>query len=186
LEKFVEDVKFGIYPLTCFELPIPHHPPAARQTASSPEVIDSVKSTSPEPSELENRRVVNMMCNVKTRDDGPGLIMTILVRMDDKMNRQLSCVVSETDTAFELATELVYYGFIHEADRDKLGNLIEESLYNRQSGSPSQQLSPTTEGLNMTYPMGTVIGGTGITVHGNGGSVLYPLTTNPGVISSCS
>ena len=42
--------------------------------------------------------------------------MTILVRMDDKMNRQLSCVVSETDTAFELATELVYYGFIHEAN----------------------------------------------------------------------
>lgn len=41
--------------------------------------------------------------------------MTILVRMDDKMNRQLSCVVNETDTAFDLAGELVFFGFIHEA-----------------------------------------------------------------------
>ncbi len=41
--------------------------------------------------------------------------MTILIRMEDKMNRQLSSVVEETDTAFELANELVYHGFIHEA-----------------------------------------------------------------------
>jgi len=40
--------------------------------------------------------------------------MTILVRMDDKMNRQLSCVVDETDTPYDLASELVDHGFIHE------------------------------------------------------------------------
>lgn len=174
LEKFVEDVKFGIYPLTCFELP---HPLPPRQQASSPEVIDSVKSASPEPLDLENRRVVNMMCNVKARDEGPGLIMTILVRMDDKMNRQLSCVVSETDTAFDLATELVFYGFIHEADRDKLANLIEESLYNRLNGA--QRLSPTN--LNLSMPPPTV------SAHGvNGGSVLYPVSLNSMPINSVS
>lgn len=40
---------------------------------------------------------------------------TILVRMDDKMNRQLSTIVDETDTPFDLANELIYHGFINEA-----------------------------------------------------------------------
>jgi len=40
--------------------------------------------------------------------------MTILLRMDDKMNRQLTCQVSEIDTAFLLAQELVHFGFINE------------------------------------------------------------------------
>lgn len=40
--------------------------------------------------------------------------MTILLRMDDKMNRQLTCHVSEIDNSFVLAQELVYFGFINE------------------------------------------------------------------------
>lgn len=40
--------------------------------------------------------------------------MTILLRMDDKMNRQLTCLVSEIDNSSTLAQELVYYGFINE------------------------------------------------------------------------
>lgn len=40
--------------------------------------------------------------------------MTILLRMDDKMNRQLTCAVSRRDTATALAHELVQLGFIHE------------------------------------------------------------------------
>ncbi|KPJ04960.1 Nuclear receptor-binding protein-like [Papilio xuthus] len=40
--------------------------------------------------------------------------MTILLRMDDKMNRQLTCAVSRRDSAPALAHELVQLGFIHE------------------------------------------------------------------------
>jgi hypothetical protein len=40
--------------------------------------------------------------------------MTILLRMDDKMNRQLTCLVSEIDTSLLLAQELVHFGFINE------------------------------------------------------------------------
>lgn len=40
--------------------------------------------------------------------------MTILLRMDDKMNRQLTCPVSRRDSAPALARELVQLGFIHE------------------------------------------------------------------------
>ncbi|XP_011305000.1 nuclear receptor-binding protein homolog isoform X1 [Fopius arisanus] len=125
LEKFVEDVKYGIYPLTAF---IAKLPPPVRPRAISPEVTESVKSVTPEPVDVETRRVVNMMCNVKPREESCELLMTILLRMDDKMNRQLTCPVSQTDTSMQLAQELVHFGFINEDDRDKIGNLIEEAL----------------------------------------------------------
>ncbi|XP_021943932.1 nuclear receptor-binding protein isoform X1 [Folsomia candida] len=160
LEKFVEDVKFGIYPLTCFELPQPL--PPRQQASRSPEVIDSVKSTSPEPFDNENRRVVNMMCNVKPRDEGPGLLCTILVRMDDKMNRQLSTIVDETDTPFDLANELIYHGFINEADRDKLANLID----NRLNG-----IERTSQSSNSNIPSPPTLAPHGI----NGSPVFYPV-----------
>jgi len=90
--------------------------------------------------------------------------------MDDKMNRQLSCVVDETDTAFELANELVYHGFIHEADREKLANLIEESLYNRLNGI--ERPSST----NLTLPTSPPT----LASHGVNGSgpVFYPVPFN--------
>ncbi|XP_012268951.1 nuclear receptor-binding protein homolog isoform X2 [Athalia rosae] len=151
LEKFVEDVKYGIYPLTAF---MPKLPPPVRPRAISPEVTESVKSVTPEPLDFESRRVVNMMCNVKPREESRELLvslplllrrsptslrMTILLRMDDKMNRQLTCPVTQIDTSMLLAQELVHFGFINENDRDKIGNLIEEALrscFNKQLMNP--------------------------------------------------
>ncbi|XP_043252556.1 nuclear receptor-binding protein [Colletes gigas] len=136
LEKFVEDVKYGIYPLTAFMAKLP---PPVRPRAISPEVTESVKSVTPEPVDVESRRVVNMMCNVKPREESCELLMTILLRMDDKMNRQLTCPVSQIDTSMLLAQELVHFGFINENDRDKIGNLIEEALrscFNKQLMTP--------------------------------------------------
>ncbi|RLU21867.1 hypothetical protein DMN91_006244 [Ooceraea biroi] len=136
LEKFIEDVKFGIYPLTAFMAKLP---PPVRPRAISPEVTESVKSVTPEPVDVESRRVVNMMCNVKPREDSNELLMTILLRMDDKMNRQLTCPVSQMDTSMLLAQELVHFGFINENDRDKIANLIEEALrryFNKQMVTP--------------------------------------------------
>lgn len=40
--------------------------------------------------------------------------MTLLLRMDDKMNRQLSSTIMKSDHALALAEELVHYGFINE------------------------------------------------------------------------
>lgn len=54
--------------------------------------------------------------------------MTILLRMDDKMNRQLTCLVSENDASMLLAQELVHFGFINDLDREKLSTLIEDTL----------------------------------------------------------
>lgn len=44
--------------------------------------------------------------------------MTILLRMDDKMNRQLTCQISVDDTAIALSHELVHLGFINDVSHD--------------------------------------------------------------------
>jgi hypothetical protein len=59
--------RYGIYPLTAFKA---RQPPPPRPRPVSPEVAESVKSVTPEPVDVETRRVVNMMCNVKPRDEG--------------------------------------------------------------------------------------------------------------------
>ncbi|EDW15178.1 nuclear receptor-binding protein homolog [Drosophila mojavensis] len=126
LEKFVEDVKYGVYPLITYS---GKKPPHFRSRAASPERADSVKSETPEPVDTESRRIVNMMCSVKKlKEDSNDILMTILLRMDDKMNRQLTCQVNEEDTAADLTSELVRLGFVHLDDQDKIQALLEETL----------------------------------------------------------
>ena len=45
--------------------------------------------------------------------------LTLLLRMDDKMNRQLTCDVSTTDSGYVLAEELVHFGFINSVSSTK-------------------------------------------------------------------
>ncbi|XP_056633845.1 nuclear receptor-binding protein homolog [Diorhabda carinulata] len=137
LEKFVEDVKNGIYPLTAFGA---KQPPPPRSRAISPEMAESVKSVTPEPTDVETRKIVNMMCDVKSKEESCDLLLTIVLRMDDKMNRQLTSCISPGDNPKVLAQELVHYGFINETDRDKIANLIEESIQNSTTSGSS---SPT-------------------------------------------
>lgn len=142
LEKFVEDVKNGIYPLTAFGA---KQPPPPRSRAISPEMAESVKSVTPEPLDTETRKIVNMLCDVKSIEDSCELAMTILLRMDDKMNRQLTCIISEaeTPTPTALAQELVHYGFINEIDRDKIASLIEVAMQNISGPVSPSQAIPT-------------------------------------------
>ncbi|KAF8790762.1 Nuclear receptor-binding protein like protein [Argiope bruennichi] len=106
--------RIGIYPLTAYVAI--HHSGDIKKVGSS------------EAYELETRRIVNIMCNVRPQEDSQNLLMTILLRMDDKMNRQLSCEVSLNDTPFALAEELVYHGFINHADCNMVAKLISEKL----------------------------------------------------------
>ncbi|XP_032792785.1 nuclear receptor-binding protein isoform X2 [Daphnia magna] len=127
LEKFVEDVKYGIYPLTVFA-PVPAE--ACGQRPVSPDTSVSTAAETPEPVDVEARRVSNMICDVKPKDDGAGYQMTLLLRMDDKMNRQLSSTIMKSDHALALAEELVHYGFINEVDRELVGASMNEALRN--------------------------------------------------------
>ncbi|XP_053662116.1 nuclear receptor-binding protein homolog [Anopheles marshallii] len=167
LEKFVEDVKYGIYPLTAFSA---QKPPASRPRAISPETAESVKSATPEPLDIETRRVVNMICSVKPREENCELFMTILLRMDDKMNRQLTCPISPDDSAVTLSHELVHLGFIHEIDRERIATMIEETLRNHQ-----QKLHNANAKVQSTTALtssGSVTGDIGVAI----GSMSNPLT----------
>ncbi|KAH8248362.1 hypothetical protein KR032_002425 [Drosophila birchii] len=144
LEKFVEDVKYGVYPLITYS---GKKPPNFRSRAASPERADSVKSATPEPVDTESRRIVNMMCSVKIKEDSNDIIMTILLRMDDKMNRQLTCQVNENDTAADLTSELVRLGFVHLDDQDKIQVLLEETL---KAGVMSDGAGAESSGAGVT------------------------------------
>ena len=52
-------------------------PPLVRPRAITPEIAESVKSVSPEPLDIESRRVVNVMCNVKPREESCELLVSI-------------------------------------------------------------------------------------------------------------
>ncbi|XP_045112569.1 nuclear receptor-binding protein homolog isoform X1 [Portunus trituberculatus] len=132
LEKFIEDVRFGIYPLTAFML---QQPPPSRPRAISPEAVDPVAPETTESTDQETRKVINMMCNIKRNENGQGLYMTISLRLEDKMNRQLSCVVDDGEGAGALTDELVRYGFISQMDKDEITSLIEDHLTRVRNGS---------------------------------------------------
>ncbi|XP_069999574.1 nuclear receptor-binding protein homolog isoform X1 [Penaeus vannamei] len=131
LEKFMEDVRYGIYPLTAFKL---QQPPPSRPRAISPEAVDPVASDAQEVAQMETRKVINMMCNIKPNENGHGLFMTISLRLEDKMNRQLSCVVEDGEGAAALTDELVRYGFISQIDKDEITSLIEDHLTRVRNG----------------------------------------------------
>lgn len=127
LEKFVEDVKYGIYPLTVFA---PVLADTSGPRAVSPDTSVSIAADTPEPVDVEARRVSSMMCDVTPKVDGTGYHMTLLFRMDDRMNRQLSSTITQADRALALAEELVHYGFINEVDREQIGALMNDALRN--------------------------------------------------------
>ncbi len=74
--SFLNSYRYGIYPLTAFGA---KRPPLSRPRAISPETAESVKSVTPEPIDVESRKVVNMMCSVKPRDDGAELLVSLWI-----------------------------------------------------------------------------------------------------------
>lgn len=80
----------------------------------TPEATEQEKIETPEPMDIESRRVINMSCQIKPLENGLAYHLTLLLRMDDKMNRQLECDFGVADNASILAEELVHYGFINE------------------------------------------------------------------------
>ncbi|KAF2354070.1 Protein kinase domain [Trinorchestia longiramus] len=131
LEKFVEDVRYGVYPLTWGGVD--------RDRSSEERSACPVESPSTQRGGAErgvpgagggqvDTRVTNMMCNIKPHEDGQQLHLTISLRLDNKMNRQLSCLVTPEDDAVMLTDELVHHEFIAKLDHSNVCSLIHEHL----------------------------------------------------------
>lgn len=77
--------RYGIYPLTAFSA---RQPPAPRPRAISPETAESVKSVTPEPLDIETRRVVNMICSVKPKDESHELLVSIFILNEKRISNR--------------------------------------------------------------------------------------------------
>ncbi|XP_075599192.1 nuclear receptor-binding protein 2 [Balearica regulorum gibbericeps] len=131
LDKFLEDVRNGIYPLMNFAVSRPHAlPRALSQPQEDPQ---KAKTPTPEPFDVETRKVVQMQCNMELNEDKTQWHLTLLLILEDKLHRQLSYDLLPTDNSKDLATELVHYGFIHEDDCEKLANFLENAFHKYRS-----------------------------------------------------
>uniref|UniRef100_A0A8C1F204 Nuclear receptor-binding protein n=1 Tax=Cyprinus carpio carpio TaxID=630221 RepID=A0A8C1F204_CYPCA len=107
LDKFLEDVRNGIYPLTAFGMPCPQQP--QQESVKSPIVPPSVKTPTPEPAELETRKTVSVWRIAASLSDKSRWVVTV------KVNRICSHLATHVyENVQELAVELVQLGFINE------------------------------------------------------------------------
>ncbi|XP_053571457.1 nuclear receptor-binding protein 2 [Bombina bombina] len=113
LDKFLEDVRNGIYPLMNFAVSRPHLLP--RVLSQSQEDLQTAKTPTPEPLEVETRK------------------LTLYLKLEDKLQRHLSCDLLPNESSQTLASELVHYGFISEEDCQKLATFLEDALHKQRT-----------------------------------------------------
>uniref|UniRef100_A0A0P6J5H0 Nuclear receptor-binding protein 2 n=2 Tax=Heterocephalus glaber TaxID=10181 RepID=A0A0P6J5H0_HETGA len=130
LDKFLEDVRNGIYPLMNFAVARPLGLP--RVLAPPPEEAQKAKTPTPEPFDSETRKVIQMQCNLERGEDKARWHLTLLLVLEDRLHRQLTYDLLPTDSAQDLAAELVHYGFLHEDDRTKLAAFLETTFLKYQ------------------------------------------------------
>ena len=73
--------------------------------------------------------ILTPQCDIQRLGEGDKslsgqLQLRILLRMEDNMNRQLSCSISQDEDPEKLANELVQHGFIHRFDHYAIKDML--------------------------------------------------------------
>ncbi|XP_044309218.1 nuclear receptor-binding protein 2 isoform X1 [Varanus komodoensis] len=131
LDKFLEDVRNGIYPLMNFASARPHTLP--RSASQPPEDSQKAKTPTPEPFDVETRKVVQMQCSMEWNEEKRQRHLTLLLVLEDKLHRQLSYDLLPTDHPRALAADLVHYGFISQDDCEKLAGFLDSAFHKHQA-----------------------------------------------------
>eukprot|EP00118_Oscarella_pearsei_P019158 m.201995 g.201995 ORF g.201995 m.201995 type:complete len:504 (+) comp39601_c1_seq21:348-1859(+) len=123
LEKYLQEVMDGLYPLTGVE-----QPKTAFNVLQTPLMENS---TEPETNEavqdVEERRVKSCVsCDVTSDENTSHIVLTL--KLDDGVHRQLSCDFTSSDTPEGMASELVKFGFINEDDGDSVADMMRKHL----------------------------------------------------------
>ncbi|XP_060681273.1 nuclear receptor-binding protein 2-like isoform X2 [Hemiscyllium ocellatum] len=116
----------GIYPLMNFSSHRPHH--LFWPHVHPPEVPDLVKSPIVEHHDQETRKVIQMQCQLDSHETNSKRHLTLILKLDDRLHRHLTCDLLPTDHSQDLAQELVQFGFIRQDDCQKLANLLEDTF----------------------------------------------------------
>lgn len=130
LEKYLEEVRNGLFPLTGMQQRKESRP---RQRPTTPEGVESVLSENDDQYEEETRRASINKCQIKlkTQDCGDGKQqdqLELLLKLDDKMNRHLMCDLRPGDRGSDMADDLIRCGLINKADRDMIAIAMQEQL----------------------------------------------------------
>lgn len=170
VDKFLEDVRVGIYPLTTFSLP----KPPSRTRSEEPSELEGKKgngqhgqSVPNQQEALEIRKItVAQCCFLKREDEAEGKHIILQVRFEDKMNRQLRCDTGPEDTPTSIITELVTINFIREEDRDLMIAIVEDAS-KQPIGVPSILTVEEFYATKLSTNTETVAASTGVG-YGNG------------------
>uniref|UniRef100_A0A8C9JA44 Nuclear receptor binding protein 2 n=1 Tax=Panthera tigris altaica TaxID=74533 RepID=A0A8C9JA44_PANTA len=81
-------------------------------------------------------QVIQMQCNLERSEDKARWHLTLLLVLEDRLHRQLTYDLLPTDSAQDLAAELVHYGFVHEDDRTKLAAFLESTFLKYLGAQP--------------------------------------------------
>lgn len=104
VEKFLEEVRNGAYPLTAL---VPtYRPPVISRHRNSPELPDS-----PETFDEETRRIISVTCDLKNNSVCSGQL-SLNFRMEDQMNRHVCCDLQPDVDPSILIEELLHFGLI--------------------------------------------------------------------------
>jgi len=94
-----------------------------------------LSETIPFTAHSELRSILQMHADVQ------GSALTLSLKLDDLMNRQLTTQLAETDTPESLVAELVQFGLVAESDAPRVVQLLSATL-----------LSTTTTRMNLVRP----------------------------------